>query len=146
MGAWSDPAPAAPLPGWSSLPPGPPNNGSIRVSNGLVVQRRGGEGACGVAGRALHADAAALDGGAALREELDGARIDAVLLLEGARCERFLGVAFEHRHRRLDDDGPAVGALVDDVHRAPGDADAGRERLPDGVHSRERGQEAGMYI
>ena len=56
-------------------------------------------------------------------------------------AERRLVVAVEHRHRRLRDDRPGVGARVDEVHGAAGDARAVVERLPLRVHAGERRQE-----
>jgi len=57
-----------------------------------------------------------------------------------------LAVAVEDRDRGLDEDGTAVGPLVDDVHGASGHAHARRQRLADGVEAGERRQQARVDI
>ncbi len=55
-------------------------------------------------------------------------------------------VAVEDGHRGLGDDRAGVGAGVDEVDGAPGDARPVRERLGLRVDPRERGEERGVDV
>ena len=98
--------------------------------------------------RAPHDDARATarirgrrDLDAALGEPLERADEQIVLAGENARGERVVVVAGQDGHGRLRDDRAGVGARVDQVHGAAGDARSVRERLRLRVDPRERGQE-----
>ena len=62
------------------------------------------------------------------REPAQGLRIDAMLLFEHARGERFLVVCGQHGYGSLDDDGTRIELWGDEVHRASMYAHAGLQR------------------
>ena len=79
-------------------------------------------------------------------EQADSFRIDAVLLLQDSRGERFRCVFIQNRDNGLADDGAGVHAFIYDVNRAAGEFHAVIQRLFLRVGSRKGRQQSGMNI
>ena len=69
-----------------------------------------------------------------------------MLLLLDAPLQRLLRVLVQHRHRRLRDDGPGVGALVHQVHRAPRHLHSMLQRLPVRMQPGEARQQRRVHV
>ena len=73
-------------------------------------------------------------------------REEPVLLLLDAPLQRLLGVAVQHRHRGLRDDGAGVGALVHQVHGASGHLHPVLQGLPVRVQAGEAREEGRVHV
>ena len=76
----------------------------------------------------------------------DGARQESVLQLVDPGLERVPGVVRADLERLLEDHGPRVGPLIDQVDRHTGHLHAVRERVAHPVHAGERRQQGGMDV
>ena len=94
----------------------------------------------------LHNGTPALEADTSLGEEPDGPGIESVLGFEDSLGERFGGVLVEDGDRLLEQDGPRVESLVDEVDRRTRDLDAMLAGLRLGVLPRKGRQQGGVDV
>ena len=84
---------------------------------------------------------AAFDADATVKQQLNGLRIQSMLNGVDLPQEGRFGVARTDRHRFLEEDGPVIHLLIDQMDRHPRHFGPPRQRITNGVRSGERRQE-----
>src|SRR4030095_149006 len=72
--------------------------------------------------------------------------IKRVFLLQNPCCESALSIVIQHRHDSLRDNRTTVKRIVDKVDGAAADLCSMRDRLPLSVKTRERREQARVYV